>query len=124
MVGGVLIISEVTVISPIAGGLLFYNPIVFLSIAALILTGATIIRTLTNGSALQPLTEAARTAHQFLITNAIRGFLEVITFRALDAVRDAYLKDRKRIFRIQATPRLQVSPSKLYEVLAVTRQAP
>ena len=126
MVGGVLIISEVTVISLIAGGLLFYNPIVFLSIAALILTGATIIRTLTK----QRLARYSRSLKQLephtnsLITNAIRGFLEVITFRASDAVRDAYLKDRKRVFRIQSnTTVLQVSPSKLYEVLAVTAVA-
>lgn len=126
MVGGVLIISEVTVISLIAGGLLYYNPIVFLSIAGLILTGATIIRTLTK----QRLARYSRSLKQLephtnsLITNAIRGFLEVITFRASDAVRDAYLKDRKRIFRIQSnTTVLQVSPSKLYEVLAVTAVA-
>ena len=126
MVGGVLIISEVTVISLIASGLLFYNPIVFLSIAGLILTGATIIRTLTK----QRLARYSRSLKQLephtnsLITNAIRGFLEVITFRASDAVRDAYLKDRKRIFRIQSnTTVLQVSPSKLYEVLAVTAVA-
>ncbi len=126
MVGGVLIISELTVIAFITIGLLFYNPIVSLSIAVLILTGATIIRTLTK----QRLARYSRSLRQLephtnsLITNAIRGFLEVITFRASDAVRDAYLKDQKSIFRIQSnTTVLQVSPSKLYEVLAVTAVA-
>ena len=90
MVGGVLIISEVTVISLIAGGLLFTTP---LSFSALLvdLTGATIIRKLTK----QRLARYSRSLKQLephtnsLITNAIRGFLEVITFRASDAVRDA-----------------------------------
>ena len=126
MVGGVMIISELTVISLIASGLLMYNPVVFLSIAVLILTGATIIRVLTK-KRLAQYSQVLRRLEPHtnsLITNAIRGFLEVITFRASDAVRDAYLQDRKKIFRIQSNITvLQVSPSKLYEVLAVTAVA-
>ena len=58
------------------------------------LTGATIIRTLTK----QRLAQYSRSLKQLephtnsLITNAIRGFLEVITFRASDAVRDTLLE--------------------------------
>ena len=59
-----------------------------------------------------------------LITNAVRGFLEVITFRASDAVREAYLKDRWKIFRLASnTSVLSLTPAKLYEVLAVVAVA-
>jgi len=55
-----------------------------------------------------------------LISNAIRGFLEVITFRASDAVRDAYLGTRRQLFRIMAHRNVLLQlPAKLYEVLAV-----
>ena len=59
-----------------------------------------------------------------LITNAVRGFLEVITFRASDAVREAYLKDRWTIFRLASnTSVLNLTPAKLYEVLAIVAVA-
>ena len=44
MVGGLLIVNEISVISLIAIGLLIYNPVVFLSIALLIGSGALLIR--------------------------------------------------------------------------------
>ena len=122
MVGGLMIMSEITVISVIALGLLAYNPFVFLSIGLMLVLGAVVIRKATHrrmGSysdirmKLEPRTNT-------LITNSIRGFLEVITFRASDAVRDLYLKDRWTIFRIQSiTTVLNLAPAKLYEVLAV-----
>ena len=122
MVGGLMMVNEISVIALIALGLLFYNPTVFLSIGILIGTGALVIRRITKKRLLaysdirrqiEPLTNT-------LITNAIRGFLEVITFRASDAVREAYLKDRWTIFRIASnTSVLNLTPAKLYEVLAV-----
>ena len=122
MVGGLMMVNEISVITLIAIGLLFYNPAVFLSIGILIGTGALVIRRITKKRLLaysdirrqiEPLTNT-------LITNAIRGFLEVITFRASDAVREAYLRDRWTIFRIASnTSVLNLTPAKLYEVLAV-----
>ena len=122
MVGGLMMVNEISVITLIALGLLFYNPTVFLSIGILIGTGALVIRRITKKRLLaysdirrqiEPLTNT-------LITNAIRGFLEVITFRASDAVREAYLRDRWTIFRIASnTSVLNLTPAKLYEVLAV-----
>ena len=126
MVGGLLMVNEFCVISLIATGLLFYNSLIFLSIAALIGFGAFIIRRATKQRLLaysdirrqiEPLTNT-------LITNAVRGFLEVITFRASNAVREAYLNDRWTIFRLESNTRvLLLTPAKLYEVLAVVAVA-
>ena len=55
-----------------------------------------------------------------LINNAVRGFLEVVTFNASNAIRTSYLKSQEGIFRIEGDTRvLNVVPAKLYEVLAV-----
>jgi ABC-type multidrug transport system fused ATPase/permease subunit len=126
MIGGLMILNEVTVISLIAAGLLVYNPTVFLSIAALLLTGVLIIRIATKRrlAAYSAIRQDLEPHTNTLITNAVRGFLEVITFRASDAVRDAYLKDRSTIFRISSnTTVLNLTPAKLYEVLAVVAVA-
>ena len=126
MVGGLLMLNEISVISLIAVGLLFYNPIVFLSIAVLIGVGAIMIRRSTK----QRLLAYSDIRHQIeprtntLITNAVRGFLEVITFGASDAVREAYLRDRWTIFRLASNASvLNLTPAKLYEVLAVVAVA-
>lgn len=122
MVGGLMILTEVSVISLIATGLLFYNSVVFLSIAGLLAIGAFIIRKVTKRrlGVYSTTRQKVEPRTNTLITNAVRGFLEVITFRASDAVRNAYLKDRWTILRIVSnTSVLNLSPSKLYEVLAV-----
>ena len=104
MVGGLLLINEICVISLIIIGLLFYNSVVFLSIAALI--GAE-----PSSFGVPPKRDSWLTAtfdnklephSNTLINNAVRGFLEVITFRASNAVREAYLKDRWTIFRLDS----------------------
>ena len=122
MVGGLLILTEFSVIALIAAGLLFYNPVVFLSIAALLTLGALIIRTATKRrlAAYSDIRRQIEPRTNTLITNSLRGFLELLTFRASGAVREAYLKDRWAIFRIQSnTTVLSLTPAKLYEVLAV-----
>ena len=122
MIGGLMILTEISVIALLALALLFYNTVVFLSIATLLTVGALLIRSVTKRR-LVAYSEARRRIEprtNTLITNAVRGFLEVITFRASDAVRGAYLKDRWAIFRIQSnTSVLNITPAKLYEVLAV-----
>ena len=124
--GGLIILNEVSVISLIAAGLLIYNPVVFLSIALLIGFGAFIIRRATKKRLLaySDIRRQIEPRSNTLITNAVRGFLEVITFRASNAVREAYLKDRWTIFRLASnTSVLNLSPAKLYEVLAVVAVA-
>jgi len=126
MVGGLLMVNEISVISLIAIGLLIYNPVVFLSIAILIGLGALLIRRVTKKRLLaySDIRRQIEPRTNTLITNAVRGFLEVITFRASDAVREAYLKDRWTIFRLESnTSVLNLTPAKLYEVLAVVAVA-
>ena len=126
MVGGLMIVNEVSVISLIAAGLLIYNPVVFLSIAIVIGSGALIIRRATKKRLLvySNIRRQIEPRTNTLITNAVRGFLEVITFRASDTVREAYLKDRWTIFRLASnTSVLKLAPAKLFEVLAVVAVA-
>lgn len=121
--GGVLMmLSEVAVIILIAIGLLLYNSIVFVSIATILICGSLLIRTVTRKrlSAYSEIRNRLEPRSNTLITNSIRGFLEVLTFRASEAVRSAYLKDRRVIFRIQSNYTvMSLAPAKLYEVLAV-----
>ena len=126
MVGGLMIVTEISVISMIAIGLLIYNSVVFLSIALLIGTGALLIRWATKKRLLaySDIRNQIEPRTNNLITNAVTGFLEVITFRASDAVREAYLRDRWTIFWLASnTSVLNLSPAKLYEVLAVVAVA-
>ena len=126
MVGGLMVTNELCVVSLIAVGLLIYNPVVFLSIAFIIGTGALIIRSASKRRlmAYSDIRRQVEPRTNTLITNAVRGFLEVITFRASSAVREAYLKDRWIIFRLASnTSVLNLTPAKLYEVLAVTAVA-
>ena len=126
MVGGLMIVNEISVISLIAIGLLIYNPVVFLSIALLIGLGALLIQQVTKNRLLtySDIRRQIEPRTNTLITNAVRGFLEVITFRASDAVREAYLKNRWTIFRLASnTSVLNLTPAKLYEVLAVVAVA-
>ena len=122
MVGGLMMVNEICVIMLITIGLLLYNPVVFLSIAGLLGLGALVIRRATKKRLLSysDIRSQIDPHTNTLITNAVRGFLEVITFRASDAVREAYLKDRWTIFRLASnTSVLTLTPAKLYEVLAV-----
>ena len=126
MVGGLMMVNEISVISLIAIGLLMYNPVVFLSIAVLMGFGTLVIRRATKNRLLaySDIRSQIGPRTKTLITNAIRGFLEVLTFRASDAVREAYLQDRWTIFRLSSnTSVLNLSPAKLYEVLAVVAVA-
>ncbi|MAB74448.1 MAG: hypothetical protein CMC99_05785 [Flavobacteriales bacterium] len=122
MVGSLMILNESLVISIIVFILLFYNWVVFLSIACILILGALVIRRTTRGKLtlysrvrkdLEPRTNT-------LVTNAISGYLEIITFRASAAIQTVYLKGRKQLFRILGNSLvLNLAPSKLYEVLAV-----
>ena len=48
-------------------------------------------------------------------------FLEVMSFRASDAIRNGYLKKTRILYRIASNSQIMnMAPAKLYEVLAVT----
>ena len=121
-VGSMRLLNEVTVILMIGIGLLTYSPVVLISVGILIGIGALIIRNTTRAK-LQSISELRRQLMPKVstaINNAIRGFLEVISFRASDSIRDEYLKDTALLYRIDSNLQvLNLAPSKLYEVLAV-----
>ena len=120
--GGLSLLNEFIVILLISAGLLAYEPAILVSIGALLAFGVFIIRRTTKHklAAYSEATKRLEPRSFTLINNALRGFLEVITFRASDAVRDAYLDTRKAFFRIQANRQVMLQmPAKLYEVLAI-----
>lgn len=122
IIGSLLIISELTVISIISIGLLIYNHVVFFAVAFLLVLGTTIIRELTRTrlSSYSSTRKILEPQSNTLITSAVRGFVEIITFRAKDTMKRTYLRDRREIFRILSKVSvLNVAPARLYEVLAV-----
>ena len=121
MVGGLLIFSEACVIAILALGLVVYNPVVFLNIAILTGIGALTIRSTTKSRLEKYSTIRGQIEPQTntLISDAVRGFLEVTTFRASQAVRDTYLDKRWFIFRVLSNTTVLSRTDKLYEVLAV-----
>ena len=54
-----------------------------------------------------------------MVTNAVRGFLEVITFRAVEPVRNEYLQTTNSLPGFEQFLGDQFLPAKTYEVLAV-----
>ena len=126
MIGSLMILSECTVIVIISTGLFLYDPMVFGGIATLLVLGSFIIRAFTKNKLahFSQMRQKLEPQNNTLITNSIRGFLEVVTFQASDAVRNRYLHDRATVFDIHSkTTVLNVAPAKLYEVLAVVAVA-
>ena len=123
IVGSLRILNEIVVIGLIAIGLIAYNPVVLLAVGCLIALGAFIIRSTTKNR-LQVISDIKKSLTPqtgTAINNAIRGFLEVVSFRASNAVRDEYLKKTAQLYRIDSNLQvLNLAPSKLYEVLAVS----
>ena len=123
MVGSLMILTEMTVISLICLGLLIYNPVVFVSVAALLSSGFFLIRFFTRRrlNAYSKVEKKLEPRTNTQINHAIRGFLEIVTFQATQAVQDAYLSDLRVLFRIKGNATvINLTPAKLYEVLAVS----
>lgn len=123
VVGNLRFINELMVIAAIAIGLIIYEPIVLLSVALLLAAGALFIRKVTKNrlnrySEIQKIVSPQTST---LINNAVRGFLEVMSFRASDAIRTGYLNKTRLLYRISSNAQIMnMAPAKLYEVLAVT----
>lgn len=123
IVGSMRLINEVVVIALISVGLLAYEPIVLLSVITLLAIGATIIRKATKNrlDAYSEIEKVLGPQTQTIINNAVRGFLEVITFRASNSVLRNFLNKRLVLIRISSNSQIMnMAPAKLYEVLAVT----
>lgn len=121
--GGQLYFNELVVMALLAVGLTAYNPLVFLGVASIIATGALLIRWLTkrrlqrNGTTIRTLAPQATS----LVSNAVRGFLELITFRAVRSMQANYLSKTRRLYAVHSNQMvLGIAPARLYEFLAVT----
>ena len=121
--GGQLYFNELVVMALLAVGLTAYDPVIFLGVAAIIGAGALLIRTVTKRQ-LARNSETVRTLAPYagsLVNNAIRGFLELITFRAVRNVRNRYLIQTDRLYRTHSNQMvLSLVPNRLYELLVVT----
>lgn len=123
IVGGMRLINEFVVIALIGFGLLAYEPIVLISVLVLLAAGATIIRKTTKNrlDAYSEIDRVLGPQTNTVINNAIRGFLEVITFRASESVLRDFLNKKLVLIRVASNAQIMnMAPAKLYEVLAVT----
>ena len=126
IVGNMLAVTELCVICIIAVGLLAYQPLVMLSVGAVLATGSIAIRLFTKSriARFSEVEKKKRPQANTLITNAIKGFLEVITFGASESIKRNYLAQTAELFRISSFMRvLNLMPAKLYEVLAISAVA-
>ena len=121
--GGQLYFNEWVVMALLAIGLTAYDPIIFIGVASVIVTGGLIIRWGTkrrlqrNSQTIRTLAPRSTT----LVSNAVQGFLELITFRAVRSVRQTFLQNTRRLYRVHSNQMvLGIAPARLYEFLAVT----
>ena len=122
IVASMRLINEVVVIALIGAGLLAYEPIVLVSVLTMLAIGTTIIRKATKrkSDTYSDISKVIGPQRQTILNNAIRGFLEVITFRASDAVLGSFLKKGLILIRIGSNSQIMnMAPAKLYEFLAV-----
>ena len=123
IVGSMRLMNEFVVIGLIAIGLVAYEPIVLVSVVLLLALGALIIRKITKNrlDTYGEIQKVLGPQSQTIINNAIRGFLEVITFRASNSILHNFLEERRELIRIDSNSQIMnMAPAKLYEVLAVT----
>ena len=121
--GGQLFFNEVVVMVLLAVGLTAYDPFVFLGVGGIVGAGALVIRMVTrsrlrqNSAAIHHLAPTSSS----IVQNAVRGFLELITFRAVRSVQQAYLGRTQELYRVHSRQMvLGIVPTRLYEFLAVT----
>jgi len=123
IVGSMRFLNELVVITVIAIGLIAYKPIVLISVSVLLGIGVLLIRKFTKDrlQAYSEIQKVLQPQTSTLINNAVRGFLEVMSFKASDAIRAGFLKKTAMLFRISSNSQIMnMAPAKLYEVLAVT----
>lgn len=122
MVGSLRLITEFFVVGVICIGLLAYEPVVLVSVAILVGLGTLFIRRLTDArlKVYGHLQKKWGPQTNAMVTNAVRGFLELITFRAVEPVRNEFLHTTKLLYRVSSNATVINSlPAKTYEVLAV-----
>lgn len=122
ILGNIRLINEILVIAIISFGLLLYSPSILCGLITILAIGTSIIRLVTQRKLklysleLQSLTPRSLS----IINNAIRGVIEIMTFRAEKTVRNIYLANTRRIYNVSSNSTvIQLLPGKLYEMLAV-----
>ena len=121
MVGLIKLFTEVVILVSIGIGLLVYSPVVSISVVVLMLFGAVIIRMLTKTRvrAYGQIERDIAPKTNSMVSNATRGFLEIITFGAVIPVRNEYLRLTKTLFNVKSKSSVVFTvPSKTYELLA------
>ena len=121
LIGNVKLISDIIMITLIIAGMIFYNPIVVLAVTALTIFCGSIVRLLTKKK-LEEYSEMQRTRaprSNSQINNAVKGFVEIFSFNAMDFVKQDYISNNRMLYRISANSGvLKQTPAKVYEVVA------
>lgn len=126
LAGGLLAVSETITAGLIAAVVFAFSPVVFVGVAGLFGLGTFLVRTATRKrlAHFSSLRNRAEPASNAWISDALRGHLEMLTFRAGAAMRAAYLRERKVVLdTAAATSVVAILPAKVYEVLAVAALA-
>ena len=121
IIGNIKLASDFIMMSIIIIGMLAYNPAIVLSIAVLIITSSLGIRALTRRrlKAYSEMTRTLAPRSNSQINNAVKGFIEIFTFNAMEFVKQDYLSNNQMLYRISAnTSVLNQAPAKVYEVIA------
>jgi len=121
LIGNIKLAADLIIMAIIIGGMLAYSPEVVLAIATLTLICSIGIRALTKKrlAAYSEITRVREPRSHSQINNAVKGFIEIFTFNAMDFVKQDYLFNNKMLYRIHAnTGVLNQAPSKIYEVVA------
>ena len=121
LIGNIKLASDFIMMGIIISGMLAYSPVVVISIGALTIVCSLGIRVLTQGR-LKAYSEMSRTRapkSNSQINNAVKGFIEIFTFNAMEFVKQDYLSNNRMLYRISAnTGVLKQAPAKVYEVVA------
>ena len=123
LMSGLSLINQLLVLMFILGGFLLYDAQTFILVGSILLSGTWVIRKLTRG-------RLARYSNRLKvmgpelntnIVNAIRGFLEVLTFRAGTAVRSDYGRGLRDYYRMHGNAAfMNMLPNRFNELLIIS----
>ena len=123
LMSALTVINQALVLVVIMVGFLLYDAITFITVGTVLLVGTAGVKKLTRnrllyyGSLLKVMGPQLNTN----IVNAIRGFLEVLSFRAGDAVREDYGGDLRKFYRVHTNSAfINMLPSRINELLIIT----
>ena len=116
------LINQLLVLIVILGGFLLYDAQTFILVGSILVSGTWVIRKLTRGrlGRYSDLLKVMGPELNTNIVNAIRGFLEVLTFRAGTAVRNDYGRGLKNYYRIHGNAAfMNMLPARFNELLII-----